>query len=178
MNINGHLTLIAGMAIVSIVLFFLMLFYSKPRKAGKREQTFEEKIKKVSKEEVDLLWELHFHEDVIMLNRASFFLVAQSMLFTAFATLLIGNIRYIIFLIFSIAGIFINIMWIYLTTVQLRYTIKPIKGAIINSEDKRFSKYIEIVKKRRKFYSLSSIQGILIPIFLTIIWIALLAFLK
>jgi hypothetical protein len=68
------------------------------------------------RDEYEYLHKLIFHEDKKFYDRANFFVVGQSMLFSAFAALVVGNKNliglYVAFpAVVSLAGVLLNVIW-------------------------------------------------------------------
>ncbi len=131
-----------------------------------------EKLKNENLERrADRLWEWILHEDNLFLSRGNFFLVAESMLFAGFATLVVTeSVRQIFIFVFGIVGILCSVVWIYLAWAQINLTMNPIKSKLREF----FPDYARVTKRRGKFPSTNFVLGVLFPFALLIAWIILL----
>ena len=120
---------------------------------------------------VDRLWEWILHEDNLFISRGNFFLLAESMLFAAFATLAVNqSVQQIFVFIFGIVGILCSLVWIYLAWAQINLTMNHIKTKL----RELIPDYSGITKPRGKFPSTHFILGVFFPIALLIAWAILL----
>jgi hypothetical protein len=81
------------------------------------------------RDEYEYLRNLIFHEDKKFYDRANFFVVGQSMLFGAFATLVSGSKNltgfYVAFpAVISLAGVLLNVIWVASSNKRTIYDLK------------------------------------------------------
>ncbi len=97
------------------------------------------------------LWEMNLHMDDLLNDRANFTLVGESMLFTAFAALLVVDRFFIMPVIIGIAGIILCILWMFMAWVQVEYNLKPVRNKISDRKKKGhfFEWYYGVASKRR-----------------------------
>ena len=75
---------------------------------------------KISPEESEKLWQYKMHEEDIFYQRNNFFLVAESMLLIALATLFgAARTTFSLILVLAILGCVLTIVWIYVSSRQL-----------------------------------------------------------
>lgn len=120
---------------------------------------------------INRLWGWILHEDNLFMSRGSFFLVAESMFFAAFATLAVNQSVQLIFVfIFGIVGVLCSLVWIYLAWVHIHLTMNPLKAKL----RELIPDYAGITKSRGKYPSSHLILGVFFPISLLIAWLSLL----
>jgi hypothetical protein len=120
---------------------------------------------------VDRLWEWVLHEDSLFIARGNFFLVAEAMLFTAFAAVVVDpSVKPLLVFVFGIVGAVCSAVWIYLSWAQVNLTMKPLRTRL----KELFPDYTEVISRRRRFPALDWVLGILFPLFLLIVWLVLL----
>lgn len=125
----------------------------------------------------EFYWDWYKHEENLSTNRGSFFLVGQSMLFAAYATLRAASSprpTTAISLV-SILGIFVVCVWLLVSIFHLLGTrIKLTK--VLNDKEKRRAEISKddasIWRKAAKSYNL---MGILLPAGVLVTWILLLS---
>ena len=126
----------------------------------------------------EMLWAWNLHEDGLLANRANFILVAESMFFTAFAALAI-NSKSVLPIILGIAGIFLNIIWMKMSEIQLNHTTQHLRELIVEKAKEGKSpflkKYSEISGKR-PHPTITEFIRIWIPLLLIITWVFLIIF--
>jgi hypothetical protein len=121
----------------------------------------------------DWLWGWLLHESKLFTDRVNFFLIAESMLFAAFATLAIHfpqEPRLPTILVF--AGIFITAIWIIVSIGQIHYILDPIKTELEHIHPE----WNKIFKRSKKWLRIDDIVGITLPIWIICVWILLLLF--
>ncbi len=119
-------------------------------------------------EQINRLWEWALHEDHLFTNRVNFMLVAEAMLFAAFASLLAGNSPHIVVLIaIGITGIIVTLVWLYTTAVQIFSTAKPIQTIL----KQVIPEYGDIARKRK--WPIHLVIGGVLPILLLCTWLVL-----
>lgn len=120
---------------------------------------------------VDRLWEWALHEDNLFISRANFFLVAESMLFAAFATLIASpSVKTLFILVFGVIGLVSSVVWIYLAWAQINLTMNPIKAKL----RKLLPDYAGVTTLRRRFPPTNFVLGVAFPVTLLVVWIVLL----
>jgi hypothetical protein len=120
---------------------------------------------------VDRLWEWVLHEDNLFISRGNFFLLAEAMLFAAFATVAVApSVKPVLVFILGLVGVVCSGVWIYLSWVQVNFTMKPLTSRL----KELIPDHYEVVSGRRKYPPLDFILGILFPLFLLIMWLTLL----
>ncbi len=123
-----------------------------------------------SPKQIQGLWEWCLHEDHLFTNRANFFMVAEAMLFAAFAALLARtSINKGSIIIIGVAGIIVTVVWVYTAAVQRQKTMNPIKKILRQA----IPEYNEIASGR-KGWSINIVLGIILPILIFGVWVALL----
>lgn len=70
-------------------------------------------------------WQWLLHEDDLFSNRANFFIVAETMIFIAFAINTYSNLH--LTRVFGAAGILFATIWLYVSFVQIFFLLNPIK---------------------------------------------------
>lgn len=115
------------------------------------------------------------HEDNVFTNRANFFLVAEAMLLAGVASLLSEDmtaLRSRVSIILCCAGVFSTWLWIYVSTVQIDFTLNKVKEKLRECEDR----YNEIDEYRKKYRPTSThkVVGIFLPKGLLVVWVLLL----
>jgi hypothetical protein len=127
----------------------------------------------LAKEEVQLLWQWSLHEDGLFTNRMNFFLVAESMLVAAYATLVAGteSSRSNAPLIVASTGMAVALVWAYLAWYQVKRTMDPVKRELRQT----LQVYTGIVRGRRLLLPANVAIGYILPALLVIMWIVLLA---
>lgn len=123
----------------------------------------------------DILWQWLLHEDNLFTNRANFFLVAESFLFMAFATLCTSKYICLSFII-GLAGIVISVIWHHISSLQLNKTITPIKERLEKDESYIYIEWYKIAKKSEG-KGLHKKLGIWLPQVFILSWGILLIFL-
>ncbi len=111
-------------------------------------------------------WEWLLHEDDLFSSRINFFLIAESMLFIAFAINAYGNAN--LTTILGIAGILFISIWLYVSIFHIYFVIKPIKERL----REKLPEYGE-VKDVWLFGNPNIWLGIVFPLVLIGIWIFL-----
>ncbi len=112
-------------------------------------------------------WEWLLHEDDLFSNRTNFFLIAESMLFIAFAIDAYANSD--LTTILAAAGILFVSIWLYISIFQIYFLINPIKEQL----RQRLPEYRE-VKGAWLLGDPNIWLGIVFPFVLIGIWIFLL----
>lgn len=134
----------------------------------------------LSPKQIARLWEWALHEDNLFTNRGNFIMIAEAMLFTAFATLLVDSSpnRGAITLI-GITGMLVSLVWLYISTVQNLRTMHPIKAILRQKVDE----YRFVASKRYgqkgsgiKLLPIHILMGTILPALLTVLWLMLLLF--
>jgi hypothetical protein len=118
---------------------------------------------------VDEIWRWALHEDTLLSNRGNLMLVAQSMLFAAYATVFSHGGLFLDLI--SSLGIVLATIWLYLSYAQ-QYTTRP-----LNEELRKASKlYSDITASRHRILSMSldEVVGFWIPCLILLVWILLL----
>ncbi len=127
-------------------------------------------MNKYSEKQIDRLWEWLLHEDNLFTSRANFFLIAESMLFAAFAVLIVNTLlKPCLMFVLGGAGVIFTIVWLYWAIVQIYLTINPIKAKL----QKLLPEWSEIASGRRKVFATHLIFGIFLPSILLTVWIIL-----
>jgi hypothetical protein len=122
-----------------------------------------------------LLWEWNLHEDELFFNRANFFLVAESMFFTAFAALVVASSSASLAIVLGLGGLGISILWLHIIFIQLHQTTKPLRDEMLKANEKHpFLTFYNTVAKNRTVKITSAITAI--PILLAVMWAFLLIF--
>jgi hypothetical protein len=130
----------------------------------------------------ELLWQWKLHEDGLFNNRANFFLVAESMFFTAFAAIIVVVDSFDTFVvlpvIMGIAGILLCVIWLKIGNDQLHLTDEALRQEIEKraNEGRPFYRLADDFIKARKDKSNVSISDMIlwIPEVLVGIWAFLL----
>jgi hypothetical protein len=121
----------------------------------------------------DFIWQWLLHEDDHLTNRVNFFLIGESMLVSAYATLLsssktnIGGATYIV----ALCGILIAGMWWRVSTWALHGTIYRLK----NAARTYIPFYDEIAHGRRTRLPAHRLIAQVLPCAIMIMWVALMA---
>lgn len=76
----------------------------------------------LSEKDVEFVWSWLLHEDNLLTNRVNFFLVAESMLVAAYATLITSHHLIVASHVVEAVGIVIAAMWWYVSRWSLRKT--------------------------------------------------------
>jgi hypothetical protein len=85
-------------------------------------------------EETSRYWEWLRHEEELFVSRANFFVVAESMLFAAFATLAAADVlRFAPLAAITATGVLISILWLHVAQLQRRERIRPLKAALADT---------------------------------------------
>ena len=137
-----------------------------------KDKTRDQNTTQLSKDQINRLWEWKLHEDYLFSNRINFFMVAESIFFAAFAALLVvrqNNSNLITIL--GIAGILFSLVWFYVLTVQIYFTIKPIKQILLE----KLPEYQYIDHGRKRVERSNSLLGCILPLVFLFIWIVLIA---
>lgn len=121
----------------------------------------------------DWLWDWLLHEGNLFTSRVNFFLIAESMLFVAFATLAV-HIPQEPWLakILVFAGIFITAIWLIVSVGQIYYIMDPIKTEL----ERLLPEWNKIFKRSKKWLRIDDIVGITLPLWILCVWILLFIF--
>lgn len=151
-----------------------ILGYKCLKTEEKEEEKEEEETRKgLTDRQIDHLWEWLLHEDNLFASRVSFFIVAVSMFFAAFAALSAGKVKNPkIFITLGVAGVILISVWIYIARYQIYFTIRPIKEILCNSD--KIQEYQMIVSKRQGVLKANIVLGCVFPVILLIVWLVLL----
>ena len=135
---------------------------------GGRTLTMQEdrKSTRTSKAPVEHYWDWLLHEDDLFSSRINFFVVAESMLFIAFAI----NSYDIpaLTIILGLTGILFVLIWLYVSICQVYFLINRIKGKL----EETWPEY----RVRKGFWLLGEPNiwlGIVFPSVLIVVWIFL-----
>lgn len=116
-------------------------------------------------------WESYKHEENLAASRGNFFLVGQSMLFAAYATLRAANHprpTIAITLICSL-GIFAACMWLLVNILHLTVTQMPLMRNLAEHEERH-----RVTTGWRAGFRSHNLMGIYLPVGILITWILLL----
>ncbi|MCY2979447.1 MAG: hypothetical protein NTU79_12355 [Planctomycetota bacterium] len=123
----------------------------------------------------EFYWAWALHEENLLTNRGNFFLVGQSMLFAAFASLrATGNVQLrASIVVFGLLGIFVAIIWLGIGIGHYKLTRVALLDKLVEHEPR----YLVPASSRRKTAILSSNFwiSVIVPFGVLIAWIALLA---
>jgi hypothetical protein len=110
-------------------------------------------------------WDWILHEDNIFTNRGNFFVVAEAMLFSSLsgfsAMITIEKVTV------CILGIFLSLIWLWVSAISIYITQKEIKRKLGETEPR----WNEIRIKRRKWGKAHFLIGILLPSGFTVVWL-------
>ncbi len=125
-------------------------------------------------EEKDLCWDWIKHEGNVFNARGNFFLVAESMLLVAVATLTASHEPRAGLLLWTyIAGVFVTLVWLYVNGKHLR------TQAIIVLELEGLSKRYKQIKEETRSCPWCipnhTMMGIILPLGLLAVWVVLLS---
>jgi hypothetical protein len=121
------------------------------------------------KDEETWLWEWVRHEDTLFSTRANFFLVAEAMLFTAFAAVFATGRTELFLTLVATLGAVIAVLWGYMSIVHIVSTLNPIKKEL----DGKWELWKKI-RSGRKPTAASPVIGVIIPVLICAVWILLL----
>ena len=120
----------------------------------------------LSKAPSEHYWDWLLHEDGLFSGRINFFLIAESMLFIAFAINSYENPH--LTTVLSMAGLLFVAIWLYVSIIQIFFLINPIKKRL----RKELPEYREM-KGTWLFGDPNIWLGIVFPAVLVLIWILL-----
>ncbi len=120
----------------------------------------------LSKAPVEHYWDWLLHEDDLFSSRISFFVIAETMLFIAFA--INAYAKPSLTTILGVAGILFASIWLYVSISHIYFLINPIKEKLREG----LPEYRE-VKAVWLFGDPNIWLGIVFPIILIVIWIFL-----
>jgi xanthine/uracil permease len=101
----------------------------------------------ISADDAEKLWQYKMHEEDIFYQRNNFFLVAESMLLTALATLFNApTIKLSLILVFATLGWLLTVVWIYVSSRQL-----SVISQIAKESESVFEVYARIRLERAKW---------------------------
>lgn len=153
----------------------LELYYLRSRKCwpfknlGMSEET---EKNEPPPQDVGQLWKWVFHEDNLFSNRGNLLLVAESMIFTAFAIVL-ANSRATVapwFLgMVAIFGVFLSLVWLRVMSIQ-KSTVTQLKDRLKKAD----KLYGEICGIRKHDVGIHQLLGYLVPAAILVVWLALL----
>ena len=119
-----------------------------------------------SKAPVEHYWDWLLHEDNLFSSRINFFVVAESMLFIAFAINSYAILKLTIIL--GLTGILFVLIWLYVSVCQIYFLINPIKAKLEETwPEYRVRKGIWVLGEPNIWL------GILFPSVLIVVWIFL-----
>lgn len=122
----------------------------------------------LSSNEMERLWSWLLNEANLYTNRLNFYIVAESMFFAAFASY--SGHSFLFYIACSSAGIFLSIIWLILSIHQNNNVVLPLRKAIYNNWN--IGKYIDANQKKK--LRTHFIVGIILPIFMILMWIIIL----
>ena len=125
----------------------------------------------VSAKEVEFVWNWLLHEDSLLTNRVNFFLVAESMLVAAFATLVASSNHRLLLASYAIAaaGVLFALMWWYVSKWSLRKTVWRLRALA----RKGIPIYDEVCSGRKTPIGAHRLMGEYLPITIALMWVAL-----
>ncbi|MFQ5799109.1 MAG: hypothetical protein ACE5H0_10530 [Bacteroidota bacterium] len=126
----------------------------------------EQKATNLSKAPVEHYWDWLVHEDNLFSSRISFFVIAQSMLFIAFAINSYENPK--LTMVLGLTGILFVLVWLYISICQIYFLINRIKGKL----EEKLPEY-RIRKGIWLFGEPNSWLGIVFPSALIVVWVFL-----
>jgi hypothetical protein len=127
----------------------------------------------MSTKKADWLWNWLLHESTLFTNRVNFFLVAESMLFAAFATLAVYTSQEPrLAKILGFSGVIISAIWLIISIGQIHYILDPIKTEL----QYLHPEWNKIFKREKKWIRIDDIIGIILPFWILCVWILLLLF--
>jgi LmbE family N-acetylglucosaminyl deacetylase len=126
-------------------------------------------------EERDRLWNLTLHEDNVFNQRHAFFLIAEAMLAVTYATALNANENPVAGVIAAM-GLFLTTSWLY---VSARHgdkvnQVQELAKAIL-PDYRQVAESTSVSKKSLLRWHSRTVTGIVVPILVGILWVALLA---
>jgi Na+-driven multidrug efflux pump len=125
----------------------------------------------------EFYWDWYKHEENLTTNRGSFFLIGQSMLFAAYATLRAATTPRptIAISLIGALGIFVACTWLLVSVLHNIGTRKPLIVALESCEPRRaaISRYTS--SRWKNGLRSSNLMGIFLPVGILAAWIVLLA---
>jgi hypothetical protein len=124
---------------------------------------------------LQFFWETLQHEDNLFTNRCNFFLVGESMLLTAAATLLTtkepANPRALTIL--YAAGVIVSAVWLLVSVRHLHSTLRPIKHFLHNHHGPFSTIRAWRDRPPWNWYRIHVMMGWVLPIVFLMTWLAL-----
>jgi hypothetical protein len=155
--------------------------------------------KEISKDTADRLWAWSLHEDTLLHTRSAFFLLAETVLLTAFASIIsVAPHPRAFELLLEVVGLIVSALWWIISSHQISGTMGPIKKAIresdiresdidenvefykmykkIDEERSQFSanKFPKSLKALPEWLRASAVVGKAIALIFLIVWLVLL----
>lgn len=122
----------------------------------------------ISPQELERLWQWLLNEANLYTNRVNFYIVAQSMFFVAFASS--SRISKTFLVVCSLSGIFLSVTWLLMSKHQNDNIIKPLREVVYKNWDIGKT----ITKGQKKRLRTHFILGIVLPLFMIIMWLSVL----
>ncbi len=126
----------------------------------------EQKATNLSKAPVEHYWDWLVHEDNLFSSRISFFVIAQSMLFIAFAINSYENPK--LTMVLGLTGILFVVVWLYASICPIFY--------LINRLNEKLEEKMPEYRARKGFWLFGEPNiwlGIVFPSLLIVVWIFL-----
>ncbi len=119
------------------------------------------------RDQLNRLWEDRLHEDNVFNERQNFFLVSQSMLLVAYATLLSASQPNIpVARITASLGVLLTLVWIYVNA-RLYYIVRHIQDRAISM----IPEYKETIRTRTKWpISSTRLMAYFVPLIIGAVW--------
>jgi hypothetical protein len=116
----------------------------------------------------DRAWQYKLHEEMIFYQRINFFLIAESMLFVAFTTLLGSTANYREFLVvLALLGFLLGLVWLYVGARQL-YVIDYVSRYCRET----YAEYAQLKDRRYEpVFSSTKMLAYFVPVMVLIVWL-------
>ena len=123
----------------------------------------------VRNESATMLWQYKLHEDSIFYQRLNFFLVAESMILVAFATLLSSaHPKKGVLVTTAILGCVVTLIWGYVGARQ-----RNVVAQIVKEAEQAIPVYERIRRERPKWFSSTWLLTYSVPAVMFLTWVVL-----
>jgi hypothetical protein len=123
----------------------------------------------------EFYWDWYKHEETLATNRASFFLVGQSMLFAGYGALRAANSPPVTAIsAFCILGVFAGCIWLLVTILHAANTRYPVVSQLNLSETRHEDTPRNKDGSWRDAFKSYFLMGLFLPVGIIVVWIVLL----